>query len=222
MAEEYVISVVLEGNASSMTQATKKGSKSQKDLENATKNANIAMLAQLARFQAMTAAMNQTVGGLNKLAGGLEALGFERSAEAMRKFTKIMELIIGPMEIYLAYKTLSIAMSYGDAKAKTTDAAATGVLAVAQGALNAVMAMNPFILIAMAIVIVVLALIHLEKKFGIITKAVDALNDGLQALEELLLKIVRAAKGLISTFVKFHPANIAGKGMKKLIGGAKG
>ena len=221
MADEYVISVVLEGNASSLSSATEKASNSQKDLKTNTDSANISFLAQVARYQAMTAALNQTIGGLNKFAGGLEAIGMEKTAEATRKFTKLLELVAGPAEIYLAYMTLTIAMGKKDVKTKGAQTAATGVLATATAALNAVMAMNPFILIAVAIVVVVLALVALEKKFGIITKGVDMLNEGLFALEELLLKIVKAAKGLISTFVKFHPANIAGKGMKKLVAGAR-
>mgnify|MGYP003647876260 CR=1 FL=1 len=144
MAEEYVISVVLEGNASSLSSATDKASNSQKRLKTSTVDANISML------------------------------------------------------IFLAYKTLSIAMSYGDAKAKTTDAAATGVLTAATAKLNVVMAMNPFILIAMAIVVVVAALWLLEKKFGIITSAVDMLNDALKAMDDVLGRIRDGLAGMAS------------------------
>ena len=52
MAEEYVISVVLEGNASSMTNATNKASKSQQTLKKSTTEANVALLANIAVFQA--------------------------------------------------------------------------------------------------------------------------------------------------------------------------
>jgi len=220
MAEEYVISVVLEGNASSLSSATEKASKGQKKLKTSTADANIAMLAQLARFQAMTAAMNQTVGGLNKMTGALEAAGAPKAlTNTMRSLTKVMEFIIGPMEIYLAYKTLSIALHYSDAKAKTTDAAATGVLATATGALNAVMALNPFILVAMAI-IVVSALFILEKKFGLVTKMVDGFNNSLESMEDHFMKIVNLGKGVASVMGKI--GNIAsGRGLAKLAAGAK-
>ena len=221
MAEEYVISVVLEGNASSLSSATEKASKGQKKLKTSTADANIAMLAQLARFQAMTAAMNQTVGGLNKMTGALEAAGAPKAlTNTMRSLTKVMEFIIGPMEIYLAYKTLSIALHYSDAKAKTTDAAATGVLATATGALNAVMALNPFILVAMAIIVVVSALFILEKKFGLVTKMVDGFNNSLESMEDHFMKIVNLGKGVASVMGKI--GNIAsGRGLAKLAAGAK-
>ena len=199
MAEEYVISVVLEGNASSLSSATDKASKGQQKLKTSTVDANVSMLAQLARFQAMTAAMNQTVGGLNKMTGALEAAGAPQVlTENMRRLTKILEFIIGPMEIWLAYKTLSIALSYSDAKAKTTDAAATGVLAAATAKLNVVMAMNPFILVAVAIVVLVLALVYLEKKLGIITGAVDMLNSALDKMDAFLGKIRNGLAGVAS------------------------
>ena len=102
MADEYVISVVLEGKAGSLTSATKEGTDAQKRLKDSTQAANIEFLAQVARYQAMTAALTQTIGGLNKLAGGLEAIGFEKAAEGTRKFTKLLELFAGPAEIYLA------------------------------------------------------------------------------------------------------------------------
>lgn len=215
MAEEYVISVVLEGNASSLSSATDKASKGQKKLKTSTVDANVAMLAQLARFQAMTAAMNQTVGGLNKMTGALEAAGAPKAlTNTMRNLTKVLEFIIGPMEIYLAYKTLDIALHYGSAKAKTTDAAATGVLTAATAKLNLVMAMNPFILIAMAIIVVVAALWLLEKKFGIITKSVDMLNDALQAMDDLLGRIRNGLGGMLSGLKDVHDL-ITLKGLRK-------
>ena len=184
MANEYVISVVLEGNASSLTNATDKATKGQKKVKSATQEANIAFLAQVARYQAMTAALNQTIGGLNKFAGGLEAIGFEKSAEATRKFTKLLELVAGPAEIYLAYLTLTIAMGKKDVKTKGAQTAATGVLATATAALNAVMAINPFILIAVAVVLLVVALVALQKKFDILGKAMGVVADALEAVQD--------------------------------------
>ena len=80
MADEYVVSVVLEGNSTSLESASNRGAGSQDKLKKSTQEANIAFLAQVARYQAMTAALNQTIGGLNKFAGGLEALGLEKNS----------------------------------------------------------------------------------------------------------------------------------------------
>jgi len=186
LADEYVISVVLEGNASSLTNATDKATKGQKKVKSATQEANIAFLAQVARYQAMTAALNQTIGGLNKFAGGLESIGFEKSAEGVRKFTKLLELVAGPAEIYLAYLTLTIAMGKKDVKTKGAQTAATGVLATATAALNAVMAINPFILIAVAVVLLVVALVALQKKFDIIGKSVEFVRDAMEAVQDAI------------------------------------
>ena len=125
MAEEYVISVVLEGKAAGLTQSTNKAANAQTKLEQETQRANIAFLAQVARYQAMTAALNQTVGGFNKLAGAFDRLGFKEQAELIRKGTAVLELFAGPAEIYLAYLTLSIALGKRDIKTKTGQTAAT-------------------------------------------------------------------------------------------------
>ena len=186
MADEYVVSVVLEGNASSLTNATDKATKGQKKVKSATQEANIAFLAQVARYQAMTAALNQTIGGLNKFAGGLESIGFEKSAEGVRKFTKLLELVAGPAEIYLAYLTLTIAMGKKDVKTKSLQTIATGALASATAALNAVMAINPFILIAVAVVLLVVALVALQKKFDIIGKSVEFVRDAMEAVQDAI------------------------------------
>ena len=184
MADEYVISVVLEGNATSLTNATNKGAESQRNLKKNTDSANIAFLAQVARYQAMTAALNQTIGGLNKLAGGLEAIGFEKQAEMTRQFTKYLELVAGPAEIYLAYLTLSIAMGQKDIATKAGQKAATDGLTKSTTGLNAAMAANPMVLIALSIVAVVAMLYILERETGKVTAVIEGLNKALRDLIE--------------------------------------
>ena len=186
MADEYVISVVLEGDANSLANATNQGADAQKNLKTNTDDANLAFLAQVARYQAMTAALNQTIGGLNKFAGGLEAIGMEKTAEATRKFTKLLELVAGPAEIYLAYMTLTIAMGKKDVKTKGAQTAATGALATATGYLNAVMAVNPMILMAVAVVLLVVALVALQKKFDILGKSVKFVGDMLEMVQDAI------------------------------------
>ena len=184
MADEYVISVVLEGNATSLTNATNQGAKAQGNLKKNTDSANIAFLAQVARYQAMTAALNQTIGGLNKLAGGLEAIGFEKQAEMTRQFTKYLELVAGPAEIYLAYLTLSIAMGQKDIATKAGQKAATDGLTKSTTGLNAAMAANPMVLIALSIVAVVAMLYILERETGKVTAVIEGLNKALRDLIE--------------------------------------
>ena len=221
LADEYVISVVLEGDANSLANATNQGAKAQQNLKKNTDSANIAFLAQVARYQAMTAALNQTIGGLNKMAGGLEAIGFERTAEATRKFTKYLELIAGPAEIYLAYLTLSIAMGMKDTKVKAGQTAATGVLATATGYLNTVMALNPFILIAMAVVVLVVALVALQKKFDILGGAINLINDGFQAMADFINMLYDAILGVTGPMQDFMDI-ITGGPLVRMITGEGG
>ena len=197
MADEYVISVVLEGNASSLTNATNKGADAQKNLKKNTDSANIAFLAQVARYQAMTAALNQTIGGINKIAGGLEAIGFERTAEATRKFTKYLELVAGPAEIYLAYLTLSIAMGMKDAKVKGAQTAATTGLTAAIWANTTALLANPLLWIVVAVVALTYALYRMEKRFGVLANTLDALLNPLGLVKDFLEKIQDVMNGIV-------------------------
>ena len=182
MAEEYVISVVLEGKAAGLTQATKKGADAQTKLEQETQRANIAFLAQVARYQAMTAALNQTVGGFNKLAGAFDRLGFKEQAELIRKGTAVLELFAGPAEIYLAYLTLSIALGKSDIKTKTGQTAATGGLTAATTKLNLAMKANPLIAMAVAVVALITVIMILE---GRIKKVTDVFKPLVAIFREL-------------------------------------
>jgi len=197
LADEYVISVVLEGNASSLTNATNKGADAQKNLKKNTDSANIAFLAQVARYQAMTAALNQTIGGINKIAGGLEAIGFERTAEATRKFTKYLELVAGPAEIYLAYLTLSIAMGMKDAKVKGAQTAATTGLTAAIWANTTALLANPLLWIVVAVVALTYALYRMEKRFGVLANTLDALLNPLGLVRDFLEKIQDVMNGIV-------------------------
>ena len=199
MADEYVISVVLEGNATSLTNATNQGAKAQGNLKKNTDSANIAFLAQVARYQAMTAALNQTIGGLNKLAGGLEAIGLKGTfgADGLRKFTKILELFAGPAEIYLAYLTLTIAMGRKDVAVKGAQTAATGGFTAAIWANTAALLANPMFQMAVMIVALVAALYLLEKRFGVLSNALDALLHPLELVKDFLEKIQDVMNGIV-------------------------
>ena len=197
MADEYVISVVLEGDATSLSNATNKGADAQKNLKTNTQAANIEFLAQVARYQAMTAALNQTIGGINKIAGGLEAIGFERTAEATRKFTKYLELVAGPAEIYLAYLTLSIAMGMKDAKVKGAQTAATTGLTAAIWANTTALLANPLLWIVVAVVALTYALYRMEKRFGVLANTLDALLNPLGLVKDFLEKIQDVMNGIV-------------------------
>ena len=197
MAEEYVISVVLEGKAAGLTQSTNKAADAQTKLEQQTQRANVAFLAQVARYQAMTAALNQTVGGFNKLAGAMDRLGFKEQAEGIRKFTAVLELFAGPAEIFLAYLTLSIALGHKDVAVKGKQTVATKSLDKSTKALNATMGRSPMMLVALGIVSVVAMLIVFERETGKVTALIRGLNNELRDLIGLLDRITDVAGGNI-------------------------
>jgi hypothetical protein len=220
MAEEYVISVVLEGNASSLKTATDQGVKGQKKLKKSTQEANIEFLAQVARYQAMTAALNQTIGGINKMAGALDKIGFKEQGAFIRKYVGYLELVAGPAEIYLAYLTLSIALGMKDKQTKDKQAVSTGILTTAQIRLNAAFKANPLIAWISVILIVIAVFAMLEKRFGLVTKIVDGFNNSLESMENHFMKIVNLGRGVASVLGTI--GNVAsGRGMSRLVAGAR-
>tara|TARA_R100000234_G_scaffold92363_1_gene60592 strand:- start:507 stop:1175 length:669 start_codon:yes stop_codon:yes gene_type:complete len=184
LADEYVVSVVLEGNSTSLESASNRGARSQDKLKKSTQEANIEFLAQVARYQAMTAALNQTVGGFNKLAGAMDRLGFKEQGEQIRQFTAYLELVAGPAEIYLAYLTLSIALGQKDALTKGKQTAATGTLTKAQLGLNAALRVNPYVMLITVVVSLVSAFLIFGKGIDNTKTRVELLTDAVKRLRE--------------------------------------
>tara|TARA_R100000963_G_C4616903_1_gene85571 strand:+ start:84 stop:764 length:681 start_codon:yes stop_codon:yes gene_type:complete len=173
MSEQYVVTVVLEGNVDSMSKSMDNAASSQRNVKRATDDANLSFIAQIAKYQAMTAALNQTIGGFNKLAGGMDRLGFKEQAAALRKFTAYLEIIAGPAEIYLAYLTLTIAFGKKDVAVKGAQTTATGGLTLATKALTKAMMANPFMAVAVGLTMLITALMVLD---GRIKKVTDVLT----------------------------------------------
>lgn len=203
MADEYIVNVVLEGNSTSLESATNRGARSQDRLKQSTQAANIEFLAQVARYQAMTAALNQTIGGINKLAGGLEEIGFEKTAEATRRFTKLLELVAGPAEIYLAYLTLSIALGQKDAATKGAQAAATTGLTAAIKANTVALLANPLFYMAAAILTLIVTLGYLEKEFGKLRGAIEFALQPLERFRDLMEFIQDTVNNTVDAFANF-------------------
>ena len=215
MSDDFVISVVLEGNVDSMSKSMDNAAASQRNVKRATDSTNLSFLTQLATYQAMTAALNQTVGGFNKLAGGLDRLGFKGVAKVIRKFTAVLEIIAGPAEIYLAYLTLTVVMGKKDVAVKGAQIGMTTKLTNATKALNAAMLKNPMFLMVVALSSLVIGLNEVQLKFGTLGNAIKAATAPLavfvklfQVLDELLNEIGDAfggfTEGLDNFSDKFH------------------
>ena len=87
--------------------------------------------------------------------------------------------------------------------------------------LNAAIAANPITFIIIAVVLLVVALIALEAKFGIVTKAVEGLKDAFQAYLDILEKVMNSIKGVTSSAAELGDALSFGpiSGVMNVLGG---
>tara|TARA_R100000231_G_scaffold4648_1_gene7782 strand:+ start:48 stop:719 length:672 start_codon:yes stop_codon:yes gene_type:complete len=191
LAEEYVISVVLEGNASSMTNATNKASKSQQTLKKSTTEANVALLANIAVFQATVAALNQVSGGLNKFAGALDKIGAKDTAKVVRNVATAFELVAGPLEVILAGFTFYIVLSSQAAAGALGFSLANFTLA---GSLTAAAtAMAGFLITFGPFLLLVGVVILLAKHFNVLGRTIDIIMNPLEAFRNTLQEIADVA-----------------------------
>jgi len=184
LAEEYVISVVLEGNASSMTNATNKASKSQQTLKKSTTEANVALLANIAVFQATVAALNQVSGGLNKTAGALDKIGAKDTAQVVRNIATAFEIVAGPLEVILAGFTFYIVLSSQAAAGALGFSLANFTLA---GSLTAAAtAMAGFLITFGPFLLLVGVVILLAKHFNVLERTINTIMNPLEAFKNVL------------------------------------
>ena len=184
MADEYVISVVLEGKAGSAKRAIKSASDAETELENQTIAANVAFVTQLARMEALTSGLNQTIGGIDKMTGGLERTGVlsKEGAEKMRKFTGALQAMAGPMEVAIALKKLHIAITGVDTGATELNDKTKKRLTVTQRALNLATAAWPLMLVVIGAIMLYKILIRLDERFGFVKKSVDMVSEAFDKL----------------------------------------
>ena len=112
-------------------------------------------------------------------------------------------------------------MGRKDVKVKGQQTVATGFLKMATKSLNKVMMMNPFILMAVAIVFLVGALVYLQKKFDILGKAMDFINDGFQSMADFINMLYDAILGVTGPMQDFMDI-ITGGPLLRMIGGEGG
>ena len=184
LADEYVISVVLEGKAGSAKQAIKGASDAEQELQNKTIAANVAFVTQLARMEALTSGLNQTIGGIDKMTGGLERTGVlsKEGAEKMRKFTGALQAMAGPMEVVIALKKLHIAITGVDTTATKTNTKAKKMGTFWTRALSAAMYAMPLMLVLVGAILLYKIFQRLEDKFGTFTFMIDKTTEAFDAL----------------------------------------
>jgi hypothetical protein len=200
LADEYVISVVLEGKAGSAKSAIKGAADAEQDLQNKTLQANVAFVTQLARMEALTSGLNQTIGGIDKMTGGLERTGVisKEGAEQMRKFTGALQAMAGPMEVAIALKKLHIAITGVDTTTTKASTVATKKHAFHVRALNMAYKAMPLMLIIVGAILLHKIFVRLEEKTQFMTKTIEGLGAAFDALADK----VEYAGGAVNDFLE--------------------
>ena len=199
LADEYVISVVLEGKAGGAKRAIKGASDAEADLQNKTIAANVAFVTQLARMEALTSGLNQTIGGIDKMTGGLERTGVlsKEGAEKMRKFTGALQAMAGPMEVVIALKKLHIAITGVDTGATKANTKSKVQATFATRALNVALKAMPLIAVVVGAILLFKIFQRLEDKFGTFTFMIDKTTAAFDALKDSILATGNAANDFL-------------------------
>ena len=184
---------------------------------------SLAAMENLARQEAMVGSLNQVTGGYGKAVGAAQKLGLvnEEQFAALEKSRAAMELIAGPLEVFIALKKFAAAMETTETAAKTANTTATTAATTSTWGFNMALLANPIVLIVVGIVALVIALVALERKFGIVSMAVDGLTDYFKMWLGLLEKVAGSMKGLTSSAAELGDALSFGpiSGVMNVLGG---
>tara|TARA_Y100000310_G_C20695051_1_gene825067 strand:- start:3861 stop:4520 length:660 start_codon:yes stop_codon:yes gene_type:complete len=183
MAEEYVISVVIEGSD--------KASGPLEKVEKSTSGLNASLINSMVALEGMASGLNQLVGGANKMVGALERtegkifgiqIASEAEIETLRKWSATLEFIIGPMEMMIALMKIKTVMASADTKATTKQTGATVRYTFAQRAANLALKAFPLIALITVMITVIAILIKMEERTGFVRKQIDKFGDGVHHL----------------------------------------
>ena len=217
------LGILLEADPTGLEEGLEKATQKTKEFEEQTEKSSLQMLEAIAKQEAMVSSLNQIAGGFAKTSGAARQLGLvtEEQEVALNKVRFGFEMIAGPMEMYIAFSKLSTVVNLAEIKAKLANASATGVLTAATNALSAAFAANPIGIIVVGLVMLTIALIALENKFGLVTKAVDGLTDAFKVLGELVDKAFNSIKGVTSAAAELGDALTFGpvSGVLNVLGG---
>jgi len=192
------LGIVLEADPSGLEDGLNKATQKTREFEEQQKLASLQMLENIARQEAMVSSLNQISGGYAKTITAAQELNFvnEEQAKSLMKARFAFEIIAGPMEVYVAVQKLSTVVSLADAKAKIMESSAVTMAASAHMKLNAAIAANPITAIIIAVILLVVALVALERKFGLVTKSVEMLGQIFEILSKRVDKTLDSIKGV--------------------------
>ena len=192
MAVADALSLVLEAETSNYENNIKRAEKETQGLRKEQDSLAFQNSVTLASFEALTSGLNGIVGGYSKTINAANDLNIvnEEQYESLLRSQKQLELLVGPLELVISgFKIF-----------------------------NAVLLMNPLILLAVAIIAIVALLVYLEVTTGAVTETFMLMNnavimmiqpfqdlsdmlDGLQTKFENLVNIGNRASGYIESIV---------------------
>ena len=223
MVQVDELMVVLDADPSGLEEGMNKASDATDDFTQQQQAASLATMENLARQEAMVGSLNQVTGGYGKAIGASQKLGLvnEEQFAALEKSRAAMELIAGPLEIFIALKKFAAAVETTETAAKTANTGATTAATASTWGFNTALLANPIVLIVIAIIGLVIALVALEKKFGIVSMAVDGLTAYFKMWLSLLEKVAGSMKGLTSSAAELGDALSFGpiSGVMNVLGG---
>ena len=199
MAVVDELGIVVEADTRGLEEGLEKATKKTKEFEEQTEQSSLKTLESLAAQEALVSSLNQISGGYAKTVTAAQELNIinEEQAKSYMQLRFAFELLAGPMEVFIAIQKIMTVVSLADIKAKIGQISVTGMLTTAQKKLNLAMKANPVAMIVMGVILLVLALIALEAKFGLVTKSVNMLKDGFEFLLEVINKVNDSMTGTV-------------------------
>ena len=223
MAVVEELGIVLEADPSGLEDGLNRATQKTREFEEQQKLASLQTLENIARQEALVSSLNQISGGYAKTITAAQELNMinEEQAKSLMKARFAFEIIAGPMEVFVAVQKLSTVVSLADVKAKIAQSSATIMAANATKKLNLAMKANPIGAIIIGAMILVLALIALEAKFGLVTRAVEGLKDGFEFLLDVINKVNDSMTGTVSKAAELGDALAFGpvSGVLNTLGG---
>tara|TARA_R100000963_G_C4613621_1_gene83242 strand:- start:118 stop:792 length:675 start_codon:yes stop_codon:yes gene_type:complete len=223
MATVDELMVVLDADPTGLEDGMKRAADSTDDFSQQQQAASLATMENLARQEAMVGSLNQVTGGYGKAVGAAQKLGLvnEEQFAALEKSRAAMELIAGPLEVFIALKKFAAAMETTETAAKTANTTATTAATTSTWGFNTALLANPIVLIVVAIVSLVIALVALERKFGVVTATIEALGKMFDKLLDKVDRVKDSFLGVGSVIGDLGDSLISGpvSGVMSLLGG---
>ena len=223
MAVVEELGIILEADPTGLEEGLDRANQKTKEFEENQQAASLATLENIARQEALVSSLNQISGGYAKTVAAAQELNIinEEQAKTANKVRFGFELIAGPLEVAIALQKLSTLTSLADIKAKIAQSSAVTMAAAATTKLNLAIAANPIGAIIIAVILLVLALVALEAKFGLVTRAVEGLKDGFEFLLDVINKVNDSMTGTVSKAAELGDALAFGpvSGVLNTLGG---